>query len=48
MASTLYVKKVKLGRKITLDEIFDLALFKKLRELESGRSSLGLYSHGRY
>lgn len=24
----------KLGRKITLDELFDLALFKKLHELE--------------
>lgn len=36
MASTLYMEKVKLGRKITLDELFDLALFKELHELESG------------
>ena len=36
MAGTLYVENVKLGRKITLDELFDLALFKKLHELESG------------
>lgn len=27
---------MKLGRKITLDELFDLALFKELHELESG------------
>lgn len=33
----LYVKKVKSGRKITLlDELFDLARFKELHELESG------------
>jgi hypothetical protein len=37
MASTLYVEKVKLGRNFTLlDELFDLALFKELHELESG------------
>jgi len=47
MAGTLYVENVRLGRKITLDELFDLALFKKLRELESGQSSLGFYSCGR-
>jgi len=34
MAGTLYVENVKLGRKITLDELFDLALFKELHELE--------------
>jgi len=34
MAGTLYAENVKLGRKITLDELFDLALFKKLHELE--------------
>jgi hypothetical protein len=47
MAGTLYVENVRLGRKITLDDLFGLALFKKLRELESGQSSLGLYSCGR-
>jgi hypothetical protein len=39
--------KRKIRTKIILDELFDLALFKKLRELESGQSSLGLYSCGR-
>ena len=34
MAGTLYVENVKLGRKITLDELFGLALFKELHELE--------------
>jgi hypothetical protein len=36
MAGTLYVENVKLARKITLDELFDLAFFKELHELESG------------
>lgn len=30
------MENVKLGRKVTLDELFDLALFKELHELESG------------
>lgn len=36
------MKNVKLGRKITLGELFDLALFKKLHELESGKVQVAL------
>lgn len=36
------MENVKLGRKITLDELFDLALFKKLHELESGEVQVAL------
>lgn len=35
MAGTLYVENVKLGRKITLDELCDLALFKKASRTRS-------------